>query len=64
MEFLSGWVYGSVLVTFIGLIVVDFFDLAYIAEKKCPICKKSFGDIFGLKKHIKAVETNMLKKAA
>ena len=64
MEFLPAWVYGSVLITFIGLVVVDFFDFTYIAEKRCPICNKTFGDVFGLRKHIKAVEKSLLKKAA
>lgn len=64
MEYLPFWVYASVIISFIALFVTVAFDFTAIAEKRCPICKKRFDDVFGLRRHIKAVEKSVYKKAA
>jgi len=63
-DVIPGWFYGAVIVGFITLFSTFVFDLTALAEKKCPICKKSFNDVFGLNQHIKMVERAALKKAA
>jgi len=63
-DIIPGWFYGAVIVGFITLFSTFVFDLTALAEKKCPICKKSFNDVFGLNQHIKMVERAALKKAA
>ncbi len=64
MVFLSDWVYVSVIITFAALLSTFVFDMTAIAEKRCPICRKSFGDVLGVRRHIKSVERGTLKKAA
>ena len=61
---LPGWFYGAVIVGFFTLFSTFVFDLTALAEKKCPICKTRFNDVFGLNRHIKMVERVALKKAA
>lgn len=63
-DFIPWWFYGSVIVGFITLFSALVFDLTDLAEKKCPICNKSFNDVFGLNRHIRMVERAGIKKAA
>ena len=61
---LPGWFYGAVIVGFMTLFSTFVFDLTALADKKCPICKTRFNNVFGLNRHIKRVERTALKKAA
>lgn len=47
---------------FVLLFAGAFFNLASLAEVRCPVCKARFGDIFERRRHIKDVESGKKKE--
>ncbi|MEE9615143.1 MAG: hypothetical protein V3W31_09410 [Thermodesulfobacteriota bacterium] len=52
---LSGMVYvvPFIIGAFAALLAGTFLSLSSVGNIQCPVCKKSFGDVFGLRKHTK-----------
>ncbi len=57
------YVVPFIIAALIVLFIADFFKLASLADIHCPICKKNFTDVFGLRKHIKDVEKGREKES-
>ena len=57
------YVVTFIIATLIVLFIADFFELASLADMHCPVCKKNFADLFGLRKHIKDVEKGREKES-
>lgn len=53
-----------IIAAFAALLVADFFGLASLAEMRCPVCNKSFADVFDLRKHIKDTEKGKEQEAS
>lgn len=51
-----------IMVALAALFVADFLGLASLAEMRCSVCKKSFSDVFDLRKHIKGAEKGKEKE--
>lgn len=49
------YVVPFIIIALVVLFIAGFFNLASLADIHCPVCKKNFADVFGLRKHIKAV---------
>ncbi len=45
-----------ILASLVILFVADFLSLSALADIRCPVCRKKFGDVFALRKHTKEVE--------